>query len=532
MLNAFRWLTRLLSSRRLQPAYAYARPAGQGLLAIVSLAIGSASLQAQVADNQLKSMGLDPMWRAQLQMPMEDGRIVSTHLWTNPDERKAYAELTLQATNGTGKRTFRVDADMLGPNGKPIGMEAAKHEVETRAARALGRAAGVPAVEVTVPMIYFIVVSTDGLVQTFDAETGELLWRNTCGSVTFPAAPACVSDAGVVVAQGPDLFLLDLKTGKHLAKRDMGRLSTSGVALVGSVAFISSLSGQTEILDFDKPAHVEPIKYRLFGRTISAPASSNRTHDLVAFATDRNIATLLSGGGKKVGPWFNVRTKVPLSGPLTFIGGALYLGDAYGQISKVKLDRTGSVIWRYMLGEPLVTSPVVIDKVFYATNEVGDMISVDDETGFQIWDTPTPRVRSILGGTKDQLFCRSLTNRLLVVDAKSGRVVSETASNVIGYDVINHLDDRLYFISANGSLQCARQSGKEFVLPVFNEPLPAATTTDKPKPAEEAPAMETPAEAEPADPFGATEGGDTMAPAGDAADPFAVPATPAGNNPF
>ncbi len=108
----------------------------------------------------------------------------------------------------------------------------------------------------------------------------------------------------------------------------MGRMSTAGVALTGEVAFVASLSGQTEIVDFSKPANTEPIKYRLFGRTISAPASSNRTHDLVAFATDRGIATLLSGG-EKVGPWFNVRSKAPLSGPLTFIGGAMYMGDSW-----------------------------------------------------------------------------------------------------------------------------------------------------------------------------------------------------------
>lgn len=530
MLNALRWLASFLAQPRLQPAYAYARRSQIGALAAFLL-VGASSVSGQIADSQLKNMGLDAMWRAQLQMPIESGRIVSTHLWTNPNDRKSYAELTLPAGQGTGKRTFRVDANTLGRDGKPIGMEAAKHEAEIRAARALGRSAGVPAVEVSVPMIYFVVVSSDGLIQTLDAETGAVLWRNTCASVNFPAAPACVSDAGIVVAQGPDLYLIDLKTGKHLAKRHMGRLSTAGVALTGTIAFVSSLSGQTEIIDFAKPSNTEPIKYRLFGRTISAPASSNRTHDLVAFATDRGIATLLSGG-EKVGPWFNVRSKAPLSGPLTFIGGAMYMGDSWGQISKVKLDRTGSVIWRFMIGEPIVNSPVVIDKVFYAANEVGDLINADDETGFQIWAKPVPRVKSILAGTKERLFCRSLTDRLLVIDTKSGQVLSETGSDVVGHNVINQLNDRLYLISEGGTLQCARQSGSEYAMPTFHEPLPSATEPAKPKPAAEAPAMETPAEGESADPFGAASG-DTMAPA-DGTDPFAVPATPPASdaNPF
>ncbi len=533
MLNALRWLVQVLAPRRLQPAYAYARRGQTGLIVAIALAASASPLLAQVTDSKLKAMGLDAMWRAQLQMPVESGSIVSTHLWTNPNDRKSFAELSLPAGQGTGKRTFRVDASTLGLDGKPIGIEAAKREVEIRAARALGRASGIAPIEVTVPMVYLIVVTSDGLVQTLDAETGELLWRNTCGSVTFPAAPASVSDAGIVVDQGGDLYLLDLKTGKHLAKRKMLRMSTSGVALTGSVAFVSSLSGQAEIIDFTKPAHHETVKYRLFGRTIAPPANSNRTHNLVAFATDRSIATLLSGG-EKVGPWFNVRSRAPLSGPLTFIGGALYMGDATGQLSKIKLDRMGSVLWRIMIGEPMVTNPVLIDKVLYVTNEVGELIAVDDETGFTKWPHTTPRVKAILGGTKERLFCRSLTNRLEVIDTKTGEILSETQSDVIGYSVINQLNDRLYLISSGGTVQCARQSGKEYTLPTFHEPLPAAEeTATKPKPAEEAPAMETPAEAEAADPFG-TGTGDAMAPA-DPSDPFAVPATPpaaGGASPF
>ncbi len=218
-------------------------------------------------------------------------------------------------------------------------------------------------------------------------------------------------------------------------------------------------------------------------------------------------------GGEKIGPWFNVRSKAALTGPATFIGGALYLCDVNSQVSKVKLDRMGSVIWRFMLGEPLTAPPVVIDGKFYATNSVGNLINANDETGAPIWDHVTPRVKSILGGTKERLFCRSLTDRLLVVDTQSGEIVAETAAAVIGQDFVNQLDDRLYLISAGGTIQCARQSGKEYVLPFFHEPLPPATEKEKPKKVEEAAATETPMEGEAAaDPFGAGGGTEPMAP--------------------
>ncbi len=242
--------------------------------------------------------------------------------------------------------------------------------------------------------------------------------------------------------------------------------------------------------------------------------------------------TLLSGG-EKIGPWFNVNSKAAVSGPLTFIGGALYLSDVSGQVSKVKLDRTGAVMWKFMIGEALSAPPMVVDRRFFAANEVGELYCADDETGFQVWSKPAPRVKSILAGSKERLYCRSLTDKLLVIDTKSGSILSESSAGVIGQDIINQLDDRLYLMSAGGTVQCARQAGKEFVMPTFHEEQPAATPeAEKPATSTE-PASEMPAEGQPeADPFGAGTA-EPMAPAGDAADPFAVPGGDgAAANPF
>ncbi|MCC6511748.1 MAG: PQQ-binding-like beta-propeller repeat protein [Pirellulaceae bacterium] len=542
MLRLIRRLATFLRARRLQLAYAPARRIGLWFTVGLIVSFMVQPTFAQLGENQVRTMGLDVMWRSQLQMPAEAGSIVSTHLWTNPKVKKSYAELKLPAGMGVGSRTLRASADTLGKDGAPIGIEAAKKDVETRAARMLGRASGLAAVEVTVPMIYFVVVTSDGVVQNFDAETGESLWKNSCGSLRFPAAPASVSDYGIVVAHGPELYLLDWKTGKHLARRAMQRASTAGVAMIDNFAFVSSLSGQLNAFDFSKPGNASPWTYRLFGRAVTIPANSDRTHKLVAFATEDGVATLFYAG-EKIGPWFNFEARSPLSGPLTFIGGAMYCGDSAGQISKVGLDRVGSVQWRFMLGSGLGAPPMVINKVFYATSEIGYMSAADDSNGFPLWREPVPRIRAILSGTQDHLYCRSLTNRLIVVDSKSGKIISQTGESLIATSVINHLTDRLYVISAGGTVQCLREIGKEHDMPTFLEPLPAPAESAKPAEAtapaegEADPAMQE-APAESSDPFGASTAADPFAaPAAPAdgagaADPFAVPATPAGANPF
>jgi outer membrane protein assembly factor BamB len=497
----------------------------------------------------LHTMGLEVMWRGQIAMPLEDGRIVSTHVWSNPAEKRTYAELILPPGVGNlplgASRTLRASADRLDATGKPIGIEAAKKEVETQAARLLGRAAGIPAVEVSVPMIYLIAVTSDGLVQSFDAESGQPLWTSTCGSVRFPTAPASVSDAGVVVAQGPNLYLFDLKTGKEMSKHEMRRASTAGVALVDDIAFVASLSGQLVAFEFGKPPTTNPWSFRLYGRAVTSPATSQRNHKLVAFATEQGVVTVFSTEKPdKIEPWFNFEARSPLAGPIGFSSTGLYCGDVAGQVTKVGLDRMGRVEWRLMIGEALGAEPMAVGNTVYLPNEIGDMIAADDSTGVPIWKQATPRVRSILAATEEKVFCRSMTGRLLVIDAKSGKIISQTSPTLIGSDVNNHLNDRIYVVTAKGQIMAVRQRGKEYLMPKFHQPQPVAAET-KPRP-ETTPAPAAPAgttEESTEDPFGAGLNaadafGAPAAPAADGAaapaDPFSTPAAgaDADTNPF
>lgn len=500
-------------------------------LVVLALAITAALANvgaAQVSDSTLSTMGLQNVWRSQMQMPVEEGRIVSTHLWTNPNDRKSYAELTLPPASGgltlVGSRVLRVSADQLDASGKPIGMELAKKEVETRATRMLGRASGIPAVEVTIPMVYLVVVTGDGFVQTYDAESGEKLWASGSGSPRLPAAPASVSDVGVVVAQGSYLYLYDWKSGKELSRRQMKRASTAGVALIDTTAFVSSLSGQLMAFNLSETPTLNSWSYRLYGRTVGIPATANRPNKLVAFATQDGLVTVFSAG-EETEPWFNFEARTPLGGPISFHGDGLYVGDVTGKVTKVALDRTGRIAWRLMIGDALGAPPMVYDQTVYVTTDIGNMFAADDRTGIPTWQSPAPRVKSILAATKDKVYCRSLIDRLLTVDAKTGKTLGETSPAVIDVEIVNHLNDRIYFISKAGQISCLRQAGKDYVLPHFHQALPTPTETPKPRsgtaPAAVPAESNSAASADTADPFGAAMG---------AADAFAVPGTDAADD--
>ncbi len=437
MLGLWQRFVQMIRSTRPQLAYAPAHRITALMLAAFFLANATVSepAAAQISDSKLREMGLQTAWTAQLQMPLESGSIVSTHLWTNPNIKRTFAELTLpKGTYAAGLvpgGILRESADRRGADGNPIGIDAAKRLVESRATRLLGRLPGVAAVEVTQPMITLVVVTSDGIVQAYNAETGERLWLNACGSVRFPASPAGVSDAGIAVAQGPSLFLFDWADGKVLAKRELQRATTAGVAMVDDIAFTASLSGHVSALVFSDPPARTRWSFRLWGRSLASPAASDRAHKMVAFPTNVGIVTVFSVQ-EKIEPWFNFEAKSPLAGPLTFAGGGLYLSDIHGQVSKIGLDRTGKVEWRTMIDEPLGAPAVVFDGRVYLANMSGYMFACDDTNGQPLWTEATPRVKAVLTGTKDRLLCRSLTDRLLVVDTATGQIVNESGQALIG----------------------------------------------------------------------------------------------------
>lgn len=524
------------------------------VVAVACCGADLAQAQSRVSQAALSSMGLEQVWRGQIEMPIEEGRIVSTHLWRNAGEKQTFAELKLPAgVGGFGSRVLRASADRLGADGKPVGIEVAKQEVETQAMRLLRRPSGIAAEVKEVPIVYLVVVTSDGFVQTFNAETGEKLWSNTTGSPRYPAAPASVSNIGVAVAQGPYLVLFDWKTGKQLSKREMKRASTAGVALIENLAFISSLSGQLMAFNLGEAPTLNNWTFQLYGGAVNAPVNSHQPHKLVAFATDNGMVTVISAD-EKVEPWFNFDARIPLSGPIAFHGNGLYCCDVSGQVTKVALERLGRIDWRLMIGDPLGAPPIVFDKTVYLANEIGNMFAVDDETGIPVWPAPAQRVRTILAATKEKIFCRSLTDRLLAIDATTGKLLGESMPAVIHTDLVNHLDDRVYMISENGQITCFRQEGEAYVLPQFHEPLLPAAETASPGTVETAgqsgatETMEATGESAAVDPFGLGAAPATGAapaavdafgapaapatpPAAGGADPFATPPA-GGSNPF
>jgi hypothetical protein len=206
-------------------------------------------------------------------------------------------------------------------------------------------------------------------------------------------------------------------------------------------------------------------------------------------------------------------------------GERFFMGTEKGQVYALDASKSGSLLWRQSLGEPIYASPVVVGDRILVKTVYGHLYCLNASDGSLAWPNPVNQVQKVFGGTNDQILVSTLTAHLESIDAATGTVNAEFfATNVV--DAIeNPYTDRLYLMTSTGSIQCLRPIDNELPQLMMGSYDPTAKP-QQPASATE-PMTEEPA-APPAsgDPFGAG-GAD---PFGGGADPFGGGADPFGGS--
>jgi outer membrane protein assembly factor BamB len=463
---------------------------------------------SQVSAVDANRLGMEIAWQAQVQMPRVGRGIVSSHLWVEPTLVRKFAVVELD-----DGRTIRVSADQLTSRGVPLGIEEAKKQAGERAAKLLGKNDGFEVVETTIPQIRLVFVTNDGLVQTFDAETGALLWSTPCGSATAPAHPAAVSPAGVTVIHGRNLYLLDWQTGKQLLNVELKFGSSVALAVCNTLAYITDFRGRLEA--YGLGVTFKPWSSQIIGRAVGQPVTLPDQSYCALASTDGYVYTLT--GGETPGLWTRYETSSDISGSLAAGNGAFYAGTGDGLLTKISMaDRLGHLAWEYPAGVTITTPALITGKHVVAATEAGALHCIDDATGYRKWATEGLRIQQPFAAAGGNILCTTFSNEIYAIDVETGTPVARTLPSNIVTAVINQVSDRAYVVGLNGRVQCLRTQGA--VLPKVTAPAVLE---------EEAPAEENAAAA-----------AATPATAADAADnPFnfggaAAPATPSGTSPF
>ncbi len=431
------------------------------MLASAVVLCSSPNAFSQFNEAEAKSLGLEVAWRSGVKMPAFGRGVASAQLWVSKKDPTQYAVVELP------NHTFRVSAKKLDKKGQPIGIEAAVEEAKTLAAQYLGKPDGITVQQISVPDVFLVVVEENGLVQTFDAESGKLLWSSPCGSVRSPAHPAALCPEGIALVHGTNFYLLDWATGKHLMSKPTRSKTSNAVAVSNGVAFVPDFNGRVATYGLREPQR--PWQHVIQGRSVGKPVSS-ADMNFCAIASEDGYVYIFNQN-KQPSVWIRYEAASGLSGSLAAANSAFYVGTSGGSIAKFSLaTRLGRVDWEHRTGAPITAVPFIVgSSVFVATEAGGLMKLADDDGGRTQWIDRTTHVHSVLGATQDKLFCRRQSGSIAAYDRETGRMLGETSPKTHAISIVNQTSNRIYHLNTDGYLTCLRPIASE--LPTLITPF-------------------------------------------------------------
>lgn len=426
---------------------------------------------AQLSTVEAQRLGMEVLWRSNVQMPFEGRGVASSNLWVSSENPREYAVVKLE------NRTFRVSAEQMDRKGNALGLEGATELVREQAARFLGKQDGFQVEQVSVPRIHLVVVTADGLVQNFDAETGMLQWSNSCGPLNAPTFPAALSAEGVAVLQGNRFYLLDWNTGKQRVSRELRSKTSNAIAVSSKVAFVSDFNGVVTTYGVGDP--IRPWQYVIQGRAVGQPVSFD-DQSFCAISSEDGFTYVFTGGDdQRPEVWIRYETSSAISGSLAAGNNAFYVGTVGGSLSKISVQqRLGAIAWEHRTSSPITAPALVAGKAVYVATESGTLLSLaDDNSGLANWIKAGFAVRQVVGVSGKHVICTTKSNQLAAFDADTGSLVYQTQPILLATPIVNAKSDRVYVLDNIGRLQCLRPIGSE--LPKMTVPfVPAENSED------------------------------------------------------
>lgn len=407
----------------------------------------------------------------------------------------------------------RIRVDRLDRFGNPIGEEEAKRIAKNEVRRLKRKGIDAEIALAEVPSVLLYTLGDDGTLECRDAESGRVRWTNSFGNRNLGYFGFGVDEEYVSVINGANLILVDATDGEVLHTKRTFHPPGRGSVHIADFVFIPTIGGGIEGHHLSDPRH-DPFLEQVSGAVIQVPTVGPGT-SYMAFPTESEYVYVMELEGKP-SDLFRLKTDGHVRARIAAIGDSFYFASDLGQVYAVKTTRTGEVLWTRSFGEPFLDPPSIHHGAMLLRSAYGNLYSLNLKDGTKNWSQPVAGVDQLLAVFEQQVFIRTLTGRLAVVDLESGDLVMEMAEVQPTNFLINRVSDRLYLISDSGTIQCLRPRDAE--LPTFKETqtAPRRDVEKEKAPAEDRERAEEPADD--SDPFGTEPGADPFEAGG--TDPF------------
>jgi outer membrane protein assembly factor BamB len=359
------------------------------------------------------------------------------------------------------------------------------------------------------------VLTSAGVVQEFNALTGETLWIATIGTPGYPSLGPTANRQFVALVNGSTLYVLDRNDGRPIMMRPVGGAPGAAPALAKNYVFVPLINGRIEgySLDEDK---LTPWYYQSFGRAMVPPLA---TAGSIVWTTDSGH---LYVGHVDEAPAvrFRLETGSEIIAPPAYRKPFIYAAAVSGEMFAMD-ELTGARRWKYATGFTIGRAPAAVGERVFVTSQEPALHCVDASNGVGLWEAPD--VAQFAAAGRNRVYGVDELGALVVLDATTGALVQRMPTDGTTNALVNDKTDRLYLVSHEGTVQCLHELGATQPLyHVVPEPeTPPAEAADGEsteaaagQPAESAASetsSEPPADAEAAppaeddDPFGAEE---------------------------
>ncbi|MEO0529495.1 MAG: PQQ-binding-like beta-propeller repeat protein [Planctomycetota bacterium] len=375
------------------------------------------------------------------------------------------------------------------------------------------------------------VLSSAGTLQAFDAETGAVSWTARLGERFLPVYGPTVHRTTKVtdeatevintrcaITVGSALHVVDADSGALVFTQKLDGAPAAAPALGDKYAFVANVAGRLTAYPTDPDKGVS-FSIASPGLLDGAPVLSDGR---VIWRTARG--EVYAASAETRGPSYRFDAAAPLTGAPVTESGQMYFATNQGVVQAMTAEKARS-IWRTSVGGKIHDSVIIAAETVYVACDEPRLYALDAASGRERW-----RVEGLdefVSASEDRVYAVAPSGALGVLERQTGRPLASWPSISGLTPVPNTQTDRLYFISAEGLLQCFHEEGRDKPYRhdgMVDEPeTPAADTV-----AEEAPAVEAEEDAvdpfavdpvdEPADEPVVDEGFDPFAPSGDTDD--------------
>jgi outer membrane protein assembly factor BamB len=259
--------------------------------------------------------------------------------------------------------------------------------------------------------------STGGF-YAIDAATGKIKWSYLENNF-FNAEPTAAGGLVYELDEGGNMLAFDKNTGAINWSTPIGHLynDNSNAIVVNGALYVGSSDSSLYSIN----ASTGTVNWKI--NTVVNPGSPTVVGGVVYFAADRLYAVNAGNGAVLWSVYPPVGTDEIFPGNPAVANGIVYFGSTDRNLYALDAA-TGTVLWKFNLGDVVDGSPTVANGIVYILGGVGDVYALDAATGARKWSyyDPVALTTSPIVANGMLYFTSAANSYVFALDANTGAV--------------------------------------------------------------------------------------------------------------